>query len=738
MAGSSGTLTKHIGLFGVFAIALGTTISSGFFLLPGMAFAQAGPAIIGSYLLAGVVMLVPVLCKAELTTAMPRAGGVYFYLDRAFGPMVGSVAGISSWIALTLKTSFALVGSGFYLGVFLRGAPMNGFFRWCETQGLIDVLPGTPEVVEGPTGLLIGCIAVLIAVLFGMLNIIGAGKAIRLQMILVMCVVGVLTWFVVGGAWEIDPARYAGFLDKGTDTMFAMIGVVLVSYMGLTKVASIAEEVKNPERNVPLGVLLALATAAILYVAGLAVMVGTIPAHELAASTTPAARAALALGGPVGQIVVSIAAIASFLSVANAGILSASRYPFAMGRDHTFPAFFRKIGRFGTPTRAVLATVALIVLEVLLLDPLVIAKYAGTMKMLLFTGVCTAVIVMRESRIDSYDPGFRAPLYPVLPIIGIVLCLAVIVLLGWIPVLFAVGLIIASLLWFHWYAAPRVRRTGAIHHVFAHLGERRFDPLDVELRGIIKEKGLRKADPFEEVVADAHVIDLAEGAGFTTAASLAAAAISQRRGLDADGLQQEFLEGTRVGATPVAGGAALPHTRSEHLATPELVIVRCSGGMNIELAGADHTVRSQHVDAIFFLVSPEEDPGLHLRLLANLAIAVEQTGFLQRWRSAPGPAELKASLLRHERSLDVRLEEGEASEAWIGRHIRDLDLPDDVIVALVGRDGEAIVPRGSTPLFAGDRVVLLGEPGGIEAVRTMISRSNGSDAADADASTSGA
>ncbi|MCH2136708.1 MAG: amino acid permease [Phycisphaerales bacterium] len=721
MESASQRLKKHIGLFGVFAIALGTTISSGFFLLPGLAFAQAGPAIILSYLLAGFVMLLPVLCKAELTTAMPRAGGVYFYLDRAFGPMVGSIAGISSWIALTLKTSFALVGSGFYLGIFLQGAPMNAFFTWCHQWHLIEVLPSAPDVVHGPTALAIGVIAVCIALLFGLLNIMGAGKAIRLQAILVMCVVALLTWFVTAGSGNVDPARYTGFFDKGANTMISMVGVVLVSYMGLTKVASIAEEVKNPERNVPLGVLLALATVILLYVAGLAVMVGTIPASELEVSKTPAAQAALVFGGPVGQVVISIAAIASFLSVANAGILSASRYPFAMGRDHTMPAFFRALGRFGTPTRAVIATVALIVLEVLLLDPLVIAKYAGTMKLLLFSGVCMAVIVMRESRIDSYDPGFRVPLYPVLPLAGVAVCVAVIVMLGWVPVLFALGLIAGSLLWFHWYAAPRVRRTGAIHHVFARLGERRFDPLDIELRGIIKEKGLRKADPFEEVVTEAHVIDLAPGGGFTTAASLAAAAIAKRRGLDADTLQREFLEGTRVGATPVAGGAALPHTRSDELATPELVIVRCSGGMTIEVGAADHSVRSQHVDAIFFLVSPEEDPGLHLRLLASLAIAVEQPGFLERWRSADGPAELKTSLLRHERSLDVVLQIDRPGEAWIGRTISELDLPDDVIVTLVGRAGEAIVPRGSTMLLEGDRVVLLGEPEGIDTLRSSLS-----------------
>ncbi|MCH2138277.1 MAG: amino acid permease [Phycisphaerales bacterium] len=690
MAGSKGTLHKHIGLFGVFALSFGTTVSSGFFLLPSMAYDMAGPAIVLAYLLAGVVVLLPILCKAELTTAMPRAGGVYFYMDRAFGPMAGSIAGISSWIALSLKASFALVGAGFYISLFF------------------DHPPNTTVI------------AVVATVLFGLLNIVGAGKAARIQQGLVVCVIGLLVWFCINGLPEVNQARFDHFFAKGEGTMISMIGVVVVAYMGLTKVASVAEEVQNPERNIPVGMLLALGAAMTLYGLGVTVMIGVLSPTELVESSTPAAAAAQVLAGRTGLILVSIAAIGSFMSVANAGILSASRYPFAMGRDHTFPAYFRAVGRFNTPTRAVIATVALIVAEIVLLDPLVIAKYAGTLKLLLFTAVCAGVIVMRQSRIESYDPGFRAPLYPLLPIAGMAACLFCIIMLGWIPVLFALSLITVGVLWFHWYASKRVRRIGAIHHIFAQLGKQQFNPLDMELREIIKEKGLRKADPFEAVVAEAHVIDLPPDSGFATAASLASAAISERRGLDSNWLCTEFLEGTRIGATPVAGGAALPHTRSDDIATPELVIVRCREGMNIEVGGADHVVRTQHVDAIFFLVSPEADPGMHLRLLASIAIAVEQPGFHDRWRSVTGSESLKACLLRRERSLDLRLRTGGPAHDWIDIALRDLTLPEDVIVAMIGRDEDSIVPRGSTVLRHGDRVVLLGEPEGIAALRASL------------------
>ena len=133
----------------------------------------------------------------------------------------------------------------------------------------------------------------------------------------------------------------------------------------------------------------------------------------------------------------------------------------------------------------------------------------------MFAMLCLAVIIMRESQIESYDPGWKAPFYPWLQIIGIITLCWLIVLMGWMPALFAVGLVIVIVIfWYRWYAAPRVRRHGAIYHVFERLGRRRFEGLDIELREILKEKGLRDEDPFDEVVAMASVMDAKKGTSF--------------------------------------------------------------------------------------------------------------------------------------------------------------------------------------------------------------------------------
>jgi len=687
--GQSG-LRKDISLFGVFAIALGTTISGGLFLLPGIAFERIGPSILVAYLVAGLVTLPPLLCMSELATAMPRAGGFYFYVDRAFGPLAGTVAGLGTWITLTLKTAFALVGVGFYLGLYLDDPPVE-------------------------------LIAAALAVLFGGVNLLGAGKASHMQSALVIGVLVVLAWFIGRGASSGDPAHISKFWPADKWAVASMVGVVLISYMGLTKVVSVAEEVRDPERNIPLGILLALASAVLIYMVGLAIMIGTIPGEELASTYTPAALAADVFTGETGRLVISLAAIASFLAVANAGVLSASRYPLAMGRDHIFPAMFRRLGRFGTPLPAISATVALIILEVIVLDPFVIAKYAGTLKLLLFGSLCAAVIIMRESRLDSYDPGFRTPLYPWVPIIGMILCVVAVGLLGWIPILFAVGLIVASTMWFRFYASDRITRYGAIFHVCARLGENRFDPLDRELRGIIKEKGLRAADPFDEIIANARVIEADAGTEFESLATLVADALSRDTGRSADHFLAGFLEGTQIGATPVMGNVALPHLRLDGLQRSYLVLVRCRDGLNLDVGSSvPGGATSQHVQALFFMASPEEDPAQHLRLLASLAGAVEQDGFMSRWLQADGPAELKAALLRSDFSLTLTIEPRELTGTWSGRSIASLGLADGILVALVYRGRERIIPTGRTVLERGDKVIVIGEQVDIDDLRHSL------------------
>ncbi|MHC4909236.1 MAG: amino acid permease, partial [Planctomycetota bacterium] len=549
-------LKKELTFLSVFALSLGATLSSGFFLLPGIAYKEAGPAVVVTYLIALLALIPGILSKIELSTAMPRAGGVYYFLDRSVGPAVGTIAGIGTWLALALKVAFALVGMGAYLRLFWPELPLN-------------------------------LIAIGLAVLFGIVNWLGAKKSGATQIALVASTLALLVLFAIRGIPEINADHFSDFFGKGTDAILATAGMVCISYIGLTKIASVSED-----------------------------MVGVSPGEDLAGTYTPVADAAKIIAGPVGSITMTIAACLAFVSVANAGILGASRYPLAMARDKIFPAPLQALGRFGTPTFAIALTVVVIVIVIVVFDPLSIAKLAAAFQLLLFAGNCLAVVVMRWSRIESYDPGYRAPLYPYVQLVGIVAPFILISEMGSRPTLFSGGLVAAGALWYLLYARSRVGRRGAMSQIFSKVDHRGGD-LDRELRGILKEKGLRDHDPFDETVVRAHVLDAESGMSFEDMVLWASHRVAEQGGGEVEDLVAAFMEGTRTGATPVTGGVALPHVRVTGLEQPEMVIVRTCQGVRIPVGNlAGEIGSSEPIFAVFFLISPQGDPGLHLRLLA--------------------------------------------------------------------------------------------------------------------------
>ncbi|HKL18347.1 MAG TPA: amino acid permease, partial [Halalkalibaculum sp.] len=227
-------LEKQLGLWDVFAISTGAMFSSGFFLLPGIAAAETGPSVFLAYLLAGVLVLPTMFSVSELCTAMPRAGGTYYFIDRSLGPLMGTIGGFGSWLALVLKSAFALIGMGAYLGIFM------------------DVP--------------ITLVAVVLTIFFGIVNVIGAKESSFLQKILVAALLGIMFFYIVQGLFhifsldffEITRQQFSPFFINGVNGVLATVGMVFVSYAGLTKVASIAEEVENPDRNIPLGMIMSL------------------------------------------------------------------------------------------------------------------------------------------------------------------------------------------------------------------------------------------------------------------------------------------------------------------------------------------------------------------------------------------------------------------------------------------------------------------------------------------------
>jgi amino acid transporter/nucleotide-binding universal stress UspA family protein len=422
-------LERDLGLPSVLAISIGAMIGSGIFILPALALEIAGPAVILAYALAGLLVVPAALSKSEMATAMPEAGGTYIYIERGMGPLLGTIAGVGTWFSLSFKGALALVGGVPYLLIVFN-------------------LP------EGPVAL--GLAAVLI-----LINILGAKQTGRLQVIIVVVMLAALGWFAAGSAPLVESANYADFFGDGVGGLLAATGLVFVSYAGVTKVASVAEEVEDPSRNIPLGILGSLGFTTVLYVAIVFVLVGVTDPGTIAGSDTPVAIAAEATLGALGEIVIIIAAMLALVSTANAGILSSSRYPLAMSRDKLAPPSLSDVSdRFGTPVNAITLTGAVLLVLIAFVPILDIAKLASAFQIMVFALINVAVIAFREGNAE-YEPEFTSPLYPWMQVFGAITGLLLLTQMGTVALLGALVITVASVVWYAVYVRPRVSREGA-------------------------------------------------------------------------------------------------------------------------------------------------------------------------------------------------------------------------------------------------------------------------------------
>ncbi len=425
------SLARELGLYAVFTVSLGAMIGSGIFVLPGLATKVAGPAVIAAYFLAGLVVLPAALSQSEMATAMPHAGGSYLYVDRAMGPLMGTVAGFGTWFAMIFKAAFALVGLGAYL------------------QFFVDDIPIRPVALAIGVGLIL-------------LNMAGIRESGRVQALLVTFSLGVLAFFVADGITLVDADRYRPFLAEGTLGLLGAAGLVFVSYAGVTNVASIAEEVKRPSRNLPLGILISISVMMFLYPAIVLVMVGTTPVADLTASLTPMATSAEAFMGNFGPKLIGVTAVIALVSMANAGLLASSRYPFAMARNRLAPRRLADIGvRSGTPVVSIAVTGIALLTLIAFVPLLELAKLASAFQLLVLSLVNLAVIAFRESKVTWYRPRFRSPLYPWVQLAGLAAAVVLLTQMGWVPLLGATGIVVGGVVWYRVFGQSRASRESA-------------------------------------------------------------------------------------------------------------------------------------------------------------------------------------------------------------------------------------------------------------------------------------
>jgi len=613
-------LIRQLGGIDVFCIAAGAMISSGLFILPGLVYAKVGPAVILVYILAGILYLPTLFAKAELATAIPRAGGDYFFIERSMGSAAGTIGGFASWFSLSLKSAFALVGIGAF-------------------AILIN-----PNITEWQIKL----IAIGFCIFFTILNLISVKLTGKFQIFLVILLFILLFLYIFRGSMSLNVHRYTPFMPFDKRALLAAVGMVFISFAGLTKVASVAEEIRNPVKNIPYGMILAFCTVLLLYGLTVFVTVGLLDGHQLAHSLTPISTGGYKIFGTVGSIIMAFAGILAFVSTANAGILAASRYPMAMSRDQLLPEFFAKVNkRFNTPHFTIIFTGIFMIMVILFLNLENLVKVASTMIIILFILVMLGSIIMRESRILNYKPTFVSPLYPWLPIFGLIGYGVLLSQMGIVALLAAGGFVLASIIWHKIYVREIAMRKSALIHIVERVTAKEIagDSLGTELREILKERDKIVEDRFDKLVKRCEIIDIGKQITPIEFFTIVAKKIAERLKINPKQLLDSLIEREKESTTEVRPGLAIPHITIDGKHKFELVIARCEAGINF-------TQDLPPVYVAFVLVGSRDERNFHLRALSAIAQIAQDPDFDKNWLRAKNIEELRDIILLARRHRD--------------------------------------------------------------------------------------
>ncbi|MCI1209009.1 MAG: amino acid permease [Treponema sp.] len=599
--------TKKISLLGVFSIAAGAMISSGIFILPSLAFAQTGPSAIISYAMAGILAVIGMQSIIEMSTAMPKTGGDYFYIHRSLGPFVGTISGILGWLALSLKSSFAVFGFS--------------------------------EIVQTITGLPSNVTALILIVIFMLLNIRGAKEVAGLQIILVVFLIAIMILFCFSSIGHISAAHYKPFVPNGIAPVFITSGFIFISFGGLLKVANMAEEIEKPEKTIPKGMFLAVGVVTLLYAATVFGVIGVLDSGTLSVSLEPVAEAGFKTMGLFGYIIISIAACLAFITTANSGIMAASRYLPALAKDGLIPSFFAatRKGR-KTPVPAIILTAGFMYFS-LFLKLTMLVKISSTVILISYVLTNISVIVLRESGISSYRPSFKTPFYPFLQIFSIVVFSCFIFALGNTSLELIAGFILFCALVYVFYGRKHSSAEYALLHLIKKICDKQISEgvFENELRDIVFERDNIKKDELDHLVKTARVFDIDHALSFKSLILLILHKLTADLLLTESEIYEKYISREQDTGTCLDDFTAIPHIITPEGSPMRLIIVRCRDGIEFPSC--------KSIRCALVLSGPPENREEHLKILSQIAVTVGKQKFRDRWLSADTPQALKNVLM---------------------------------------------------------------------------------------------
>jgi basic amino acid/polyamine antiporter, APA family len=397
-------LKREIGLFGASAIGIGAIVGSGIFIVTGIVAGLAGPALIISVLIAGVIAVFSAMSVAELSAYLPEEGGTYSFARKLISPFTGYIAG---WIWV-------------FSNIFVGAAVSLGF-----AQYFVTIFPGIP----------VKMIAVIICLVFLAINYVGVKESTLINSILVTLKVLILLFFIAFASGYFKISNFTPFAPAGPNGILMGAALIFFAYTGFARVTIMAEEVKDPEHTIPHSIYIALGVSTILYILVALMATGLVGTEALSQSGSPLADAIRVTGSPGATLVISIGAMIATASVLLTTIMGVSRIVFAMGRTNDLPAFVSRLHpRFTTPYVAVMIAGALMVAAILFAD-LALVVTVSTFAMLVYYFIANAAAMKIPTGVRRY-PGF-------IPVIGVVTCLGLIAYLGqtaWIIGLAGLGI----------------------------------------------------------------------------------------------------------------------------------------------------------------------------------------------------------------------------------------------------------------------------------------------------------
>ena len=427
-------LERTLGLLPALAIGTGTMVGAGIFVFPGLAAGQAGPAAMLSFAIGAVIALLVALPTSELATAMPESGGGYFFVSRALGTLFGCMVGIGQWLGLVFASAFYLMGFGHYLSDLVQELGID-----------------LPLSVMG--------LALGMAILLTGVSITGTENTGDLQNWIVGSLLVILGGFLGHGGLEVvgvfgQQQTPEAFLPYGTMPVFTTAALVFTSYLGFVQIATVAGEIKNPARNLPRSMIGSVLLVGTLYV--LTIFIGTslLGSEQLSElGETAVVNVGRSIAGTFGAAALLGGGLLATLSSANASILSASRSIYALSRDDLVPPQVERINkRYRTPHVALLLAGGPIVGLILFGRVEVLAEVASLLHLFMYGLICVALLVLRRSPPDGYQPTFRCPGYPVVPILGAGASFGLVAFMNPLSIGIGGGILLATAGWYLYYA----------------------------------------------------------------------------------------------------------------------------------------------------------------------------------------------------------------------------------------------------------------------------------------------